>query len=124
MLSAAETVKIFQKVGDERSFPAGSIIFRSGEPGDVMYGILEGEVSLEIDDFVVETFRVGEVFGEGALIDPSGLRASTAIARTDCKLAALDRQRFMFAVQETPMFAINVMRSYAERLRAIKAQFY
>lgn len=124
MLSAADTVRIFQRVGDERSFPAGSIIFRLGEPGTEMFGILEGEVTLEIDDLVIETFRAGEVFGEGALIDPGGLRASTAIARKDCKLAALDRQRFIFAIQETPMFAINVMRSYAERLRAIKAQFF
>jgi CRP-like cAMP-binding protein len=87
-----------------------------------MFGILGGEVLLEIDNLVVETFREGDIFGEGALVHPEGLRATTAIAKTDCTLAVLDRQRFMFAVQETPMFAINVMRSYAERLRAIKAR--
>jgi CRP/FNR family transcriptional regulator, cyclic AMP receptor protein len=122
MLSAAETVKILQKQGNSRVYPANSIIFRAGEPGDEMFGILAGEVLLEINDLAVETFHAGDIFGEGALVDPNGLRATTAIAKTDCTLAVLDRQRFIFAVQETPMFAINVMRSYAERLRALKAR--
>jgi len=30
----------------------------------------------------------------------------------------IDRQRFLFLVQETPMFALQVMSSLGERLRA------
>ena len=36
----------------------------------------------------------------------------------DTKLAVIDRGRFLFLVQETPMFALQVMASIAKRLRA------
>jgi CRP-like cAMP-binding protein len=37
---------------------------------------------------------------------------------TDTKLAVIDRRMFLFLVQETPMFALQVMSNMAERLRA------
>jgi CRP-like cAMP-binding protein len=43
-------------------------------------------------------------------------RTYTAVAKTDCKVAFLDQRRFFFAVQETPMFALEVMKSYSERM--------
>ena len=42
------------------------------------------------------------------------------IYETDCKLAFLDRKHFLFAVQQTPMFALEVMRSYSDRHRRLK----
>ncbi|MFM8309662.1 MAG: cyclic nucleotide-binding protein, partial [Microcystis aeruginosa] len=48
---------------------------------------------------------------------------STAIAKTDCKLAYLNQPQFLFAVQETPMFAIKVLRSYSDRFRKLKKIF-
>jgi CRP-like cAMP-binding protein len=47
---------------------------------------------------------------------PSHLRCEVATAGT--KLAVIDRSRFLFLVQETPMFALQVMSSIAKRLRA------
>jgi CRP/FNR family cyclic AMP-dependent transcriptional regulator len=52
-----------------------------------------------------------------AIVDGSP-RSATAVAVTDTKLAVIDRHRFLFLVQETPMFALQVMSSLAERLRA------
>jgi CRP-like cAMP-binding protein len=120
-LEPATTVSIFQRQPDPKVLSAGQIIFEKGQPGDYMYGLLEGEVELVIDGNVVETIHAGDVFGEGALVHPDGLRASTAIAKTDCKLAYLDEQRLLFAIQETPLFAIQVMRSYSNRLRLLKS---
>ena len=57
-----------------------------------------------------------DVFGEMALIDNSP-RSLTAVAITDTTLATIDRHRFLFLVQETPTFAIDVMTVMAERLR-------
>ena len=120
MLSAAATVRFFQKDGEGIRYPAGTEIFRQGEIGELMYGILEGEVDLVVDGTVVETLQQDDIFGEGALVQASQMRASTAIARTDCVLASLDRRRFLFAVQETPMFALEVMQSFSSRLRRLK----
>jgi CRP/FNR family transcriptional regulator, cyclic AMP receptor protein len=123
MLEPARTVSIFQKEPKHLDFLAGDIIFEIGQSGSVMYGLIEGTVDLVIRDRVVETIQAGDVFGEGVLVQPSKLRASTAIARTPCTLACLDEKRFLFALQNTPMFAIEIIRSFSDRLRRLKHQF-
>jgi CRP/FNR family transcriptional regulator, cyclic AMP receptor protein len=120
MLAATDTIRIFQKQSDPQLITAGEVIYKEGQPGTVMYGILEGEVDLFVDNQVYETLKAGDVFGIRALIYETALRDSTAIAKTDGQLVYLDRERFYFAVQEIPMFALNVLRNYAERLRYLK----
>jgi CRP/FNR family transcriptional regulator, cyclic AMP receptor protein len=120
MLAATDTIRIFQKQSDPQLMTAGEVIYKEGQPGTVMYGILEGEVDLFVDNKLYETLKAGDVFGIRALIYENALRDSTAIAKTDGQLVYLDRERFYFAVQEIPMFALNVMRNYAERLRYLK----
>jgi CRP/FNR family cyclic AMP-dependent transcriptional regulator len=43
---------------------------------------------------------------------------ATAVARSDSVLAVLNRHRFLFLVQETPMFALSVMSAMADRFRS------
>ena len=52
-----------------------------------------------------------------AIIDSSP-RSGTVVAVTDTTLAVIDRDTFLFLVQQTPMFSLQVMSSMAERLRA------
>jgi CRP-like cAMP-binding protein len=122
-LGPAKTVELFQKQPSPDTYMAGQIVFSQGETGDLMYGIIEGEIEMRVDGKVVEIVKAGDVFGEGALVQPDRSRASTAIAKTDCKLASIDRERFLFAVQQTPMFALQVMKSYSDRLRRLKYMF-
>jgi len=121
MLDPAQTISIFQRQPEPKVFVAGQVIFEEGQPGDYMYGILEGEVNLSVHNKIIETIKAGDVFGAGALVGIKN-RTYTAIAKTDCKLAFLDEQRFLFAVQETPMFALLVMRSYSQRLSRLEHQ--
>ena len=120
MLEPAQVIEIFSKAPDIQTIPAGTVIFELDEVGDVMYGVIEGEVTLQVQGQVVETIRAGDVFGEGALVQIPPLRASTAVAKTDCRLAAVDASHFKFLVQETPLFALEVIRSLSTRLRAFK----
>lgn len=119
-LQPASTVQIFQRQLDLKTFAAGDIIFEAGQPGNYMYGLLTGEVEEFVDGVLKETIHSGDIFGVGALVHPDGVRVSTAIAKTDCQLAYIDQERFLYAIQETPMFAIQVMRSYSDRLRQFK----
>jgi len=107
---------IFKNADNIRSFSAGSIIFSEGDPRDVMYVILDGEVEVRIKDKQLEIIGPGSVFGEMALID-SKPRSATAKARSDCRLAPVDEKQFLFMVPETPFFALHIMRVLAERLR-------
>jgi CRP/FNR family cyclic AMP-dependent transcriptional regulator len=120
MLEPVTIVSLFQKQPNPLTFSAGEIIFEEGQAGDAMYGVIEGEVEMRVNGKIVETIEPGDVFGERALVQPDHIRASTAIAKTDCKLAFLDRERFLFAVQQTPLFALEVIRSYSNRLSRLK----
>ncbi|MBW4658793.1 MAG: Crp/Fnr family transcriptional regulator [Drouetiella hepatica Uher 2000/2452] len=118
-LGPAGKVAIFQRQSEPKVFSVGEVIFEDGQPGDYLYGVLEGAVDLAVDGKVLETIEMGGVFGAGALIHPEGIRVYSAIAKTDCKLAYMDESRMLFAIQETPMFALDVMRNYSERLRRL-----
>ena len=120
MLKPIETIKIFQKTGQIKSLTAGETIFQQGTKGNVVYGIIEGEVEMLVNDKVIETIKQGDIFGQGALLHSDHLRTSTAKAKTNCTLTTLDQEHFLFAVQETPLFALEVMRSYSDRFRRLK----
>ena len=107
---------VFHNAKSFKDVPAGSVIFEEGTSGAEMFGILEGEVELRLPNGMVRRLGPDDSFGEMAIVDGSP-RSGTAVAVTDAKLAVLDRQRFLFLVQETPMFALQVMSSIAERLR-------
>ncbi len=120
MLEPVKTIELFQKPPSPKSFSTGEVIFQAGERSDVVYGIISGEVEILVNAKVVETIQKGDVFGEGALLHLDHQRAATAIAKTDSLLVFLDREHFMFAVQQTPMFALEVMKSYSNRLRRLR----
>jgi len=95
---------------------AGETVFKQGDTGTAMYVVAEGEVEILSGLVLLETARPGSVVGEMALIDHAP-RSATAVAKTDCKLVAVDQRRFEFLVQQTPYFALEVMQLMAERLR-------
>jgi CRP/FNR family cyclic AMP-dependent transcriptional regulator len=98
------------------SFSAHDIIFSRGDPRTVMYVVQEGEVEIRLGGKVLEVVGADGVFGEMAMVDGQP-RTATAVARTDCKLVSIDQKRFLFLVQQTPYFALEVMRVLVERLR-------
>ena len=110
---------LFEHAGNVQEFQAGTTIFAEGTPGDVMYVVLDGEVEVRVRRELVEVVGPGEIVGEMALIDAIP-RSATTVARSDCRLALVDERRFLFLVQDTPFFALHVMRVLAERLRNVE----
>jgi CRP/FNR family transcriptional regulator, cyclic AMP receptor protein len=118
MSSPTSTLEIFQNHSEQLSFNTKQVIFAEGEPSNFMYGIVEGEVELISDGQIVERIGPGEVFGIDALLEEQP-RPYTAIAKTDCQLATLNEQHFLFATQELPTFALEVIKSYLTRLERL-----
>jgi CRP/FNR family cyclic AMP-dependent transcriptional regulator len=110
------TTRLFEHATDAKSVPAGTMLFREGETRDYMYAVLEGRIDLIVNGEHVETVEAGGIFGEMALIDKNR-RTGTAVARTDAKVVAIDEKRFLFLVQQTPNFALHLMRVLSDRLR-------
>jgi CRP/FNR family cyclic AMP-dependent transcriptional regulator len=110
------TINLFRNEKDTLTFSAGQTIFSKGDPGDVMYAVQDGEVEIYVGEHLIDTHGPGGIFGEMAIID-AGPRSATAVAKTDCTIVPITQQRFEFLVQQTPRFAVNVMKVMAERLR-------
>ena len=110
------TLDLFKGETVFKEFRTGEIIFKEGEPGDNMYVVMEGAVDIKVGEEKFIVAQPGDILGEMALIDSSA-RSATAVARTNCKLIAIDEKRFIFLIQQTPFFAIYVMRVLVERLR-------
>ncbi len=106
---------------DIRRCAPGETVFSEGEPGEVMYVVKEGEVDIRVRDRTVETVGPGGIIGEMALIDHQP-RSATAVARTECQLVPINEARFAFLVQETPFFALDVMRMMVRRLRKMDVE--
>lgn len=107
---------LFQRSQDVVTYAAGDTIFAKGDPGDRMFVITAGSVRVTDGERLIATLGPGELLGELALIDASP-RSADAVADTACALAPIDRPRFLFLVQQTPYFAVQVMQAMAERLR-------
>jgi CRP-like cAMP-binding protein len=107
---------LFSNPNETKTVGAGTVIFREGDPGAEMFGVVEGEVELRGSGGLVERLGPHEVFGEMALVDDSP-RSATAVAVTETTLATINHHRFLFLIHETPMFALEVMGVMAERLR-------
>jgi CRP/FNR family cyclic AMP-dependent transcriptional regulator len=102
-----------------QSFAAGSTIFSAGDPGSFMYIVKKGQVDILIKGKVVETLGPEQFFGEMALVEHT-VRSGTAVARTDCQLAPINESQFLFMVQKTPLFSLNIMKVMSGRLRRVE----
>ena len=107
---------LFYNATTFKDVPAGTVIFEVGASGTEMFGVVDGEVEVRLPNGAVRKLGPDDTFGEMAIIDSSP-RSGTAVAVADTKLAVIDRGKFLFLVQETPMFALQVMSSMAKRIR-------
>lgn len=110
------SVGLFRNATDFQTISAGTEIFKEGDPGDRMFAVRKGQIDILVHGKVVETVEEGGIFGEMALID-KGTRSASAVARTDSEIVPVDERRFTFLIQQTPQFALQVMKIVTERLR-------
>ena len=103
-------MRALAQTSEVRSVGAGGIIFRADDPGTSMFGVLEGTVRLswtnDNGQQGYEVIEAGNVFGAGALVMDGHRRLSTAQAEKDCRLIEMNREKFLFAVQEAPVVGL------------------
>lgn len=104
-----------------RTYSRGETIFEEGSPGQEMYVIASGAVKVTTTKRGRETLLArmgaGEFFGEMALVDAAP-RSGTATADEDgTRLVELDLDRFLYLVQQQPVFALTIMHTLCDRIR-------
>ncbi|MBY0578254.1 MAG: cyclic nucleotide-binding domain-containing protein [Burkholderiales bacterium] len=108
--------ELFRFETDLLEIPAGKSVFKKGDPGDKMYVLMKGDAVVMVGHVIVERVQPGALLGELALIDNSP-RTAAVLAVTDCSFLPIDVRRFRFLVEQTPNFALHVMKVMADRLR-------
>jgi CRP/FNR family cyclic AMP-dependent transcriptional regulator len=108
--------------GTNRRFDAGATVFREGDPGALVYAVVDGQVNLTVAtragrDVLVAVKRRGHSFGELAALDGRA-RSATATATRASVLAALDGAAFLQVLERRPPAAIELLRQLAAYLRS------
>jgi len=116
-ISALHTIQALASSLAVRLLHAQELLYQAGDPGDSIFCVLAGEMTLEWPDGGREIFLPGQVFGVGALVEHDHSRHGTARALRDSEVIEMNREEFLFALQETPMFALQLLASLEERLR-------
>lgn len=108
--------ELFRKNPKRVEIESGETLFREGDPGDVMYVLLEGAAAVTIGGVLFEELSPGSCVGEMSVVDGSP-RFGTVTAHTPCKFAVVNREHFRFLVQEVPDFSLEIMRILIKRLK-------
>jgi len=108
-----------------RSFSAGTVLFRDGEPADFAYLLQTGRVRLFKQVGAMErslrVVRAGDLFGESAL-RPGAMRRSTAVALDECTAIAVDHATFEDVLTMHPGIGSSVLQQLLGRLRDAEDQ--
>ncbi|HZY44095.1 MAG TPA: DUF1003 domain-containing protein [Anaerolineae bacterium] len=112
---------VLSKQVEARRFPAGSVIFKAGDPGNSMYVIRTGSVEISLIDedterVVLAVFSDSDFFGELSLLDEEP-RSSTAIALKDTDAVLIDREDLRLLFSQKPHAALDMLSVIGKRLR-------
>jgi len=118
-LSPAD-LKQVASIAEEELFTDGDIIAQQGEPGDALFVIVSGEVSVMLmkDGHNVEAVRrrEGEYVGEMSIINREP-RMATLIASGDVRALCIDQKSFEGLIRERPEVSLAVIRVLSKRLQ-------
>lgn len=113
---SGEELHFIAGITEQHSMAKGQTLFHAGDPGDAMYLILHGSVSIQLSD--QEIVRIGrrECFGEMAVIDNLP-RSADAVAAEDTELLRIDAQSFDELLQEKHQIVKGIFKVLSSRLR-------
>ena len=102
----------------EEQLESDSIIFEENDPGNCMYIILSGKISIRKGGQELAVLKENEVFGELSLLDNEP-RSASAIAKTDCMLYKIDHEPFYELLDTRPEIARGFIKILCNRLRQL-----
>jgi CRP-like cAMP-binding protein len=102
---------LLQMVGESMNleWKVGSTIFEPGEPGDALFMILSGEVSISDGSHEVVHPSKGDFFGEMSLL-MNVTHTKTARAVTNCEILVIPKDAFNEILAKNPPLAEHFQR--------------
>jgi CRP/FNR family cyclic AMP-dependent transcriptional regulator len=120
MLTADELAALAERV-DEADEAQGTTLFHTGDPGDALYVVLEGEVEIFLKNatgerIVLERLVAGDFFGEISLLD-GGPRTAAALVTRRLHALVIDRGDLEQFLSACPTAALDLMAAMGKRMR-------
>jgi CRP/FNR family cyclic AMP-dependent transcriptional regulator len=105
-----------------RHYPAKSVIIYAGDKPDVLYYIIDGSVSVLIEDsdgheIVLAYLNKGDFFGEMGLFSEEHNRSAWVRTRTACEVAEISYNKFRQLYADHPDIVFAMATQMAARLR-------
>ena len=126
-LTVGELASVATVTEEKRAEP-GETVIKEGEPGSVMYLVLDGEVAVikalsESSDQEIELARInsGDYFGEMALFE-NAPNSATIRAVKASHFMTINKIEFMEIVMEYPNIALHICEGFCKRIRALHAK--
>jgi CRP/FNR family transcriptional regulator, cyclic AMP receptor protein len=115
-----------------QEFPAGTVLFREGERGNVMYVVQAGEIELRRQvgatgagsaaiERVIAVVPPGQFFGEMAILKDRP-RSATAVVRYDARLLVIGATTFEAMLRARPEIALRIIHTLTERIEGANQQ--
>lgn len=121
-VSPPAAIERFLEHCHRRQYPAKSLIIYAGDKPDVLYYIVDGSVTVLIEDengreIVLAYLNAGDFFGEMGLFGQNDNRSAFVRAKTKCELAEISYNRFRQLSEKDPEVMFELASQMALRLR-------
>ena len=125
VLNAIPNVENFLRHCQRQDYKSKSVILREGDDSDYLYLILDGSVSVMVEDeadkdhkMVVAYLNPGDFFGEmGLFAKEHGGRSAMIVSKTQCEVAAISYEKFHQIRSQFPDILFGIANQMSERLR-------
>lgn len=133
-----KSIRLFEDLTDEQlshlssscqshHFQAEANIFKEGDPGDGIYLIAEGQVSITVkmpsqQTCLLATIEPGDFFGEMAVLD-QGPRSASVTALKPTEVVFIPRQVILDLFHESSEFALRLFNETSARLREFNRKY-
>ena len=125
VVNTLPNVENFLRHCQRKDYKSKSVVLQQGELSDTLYLILDGSVSVMVEDesepghmLVVAYLNPGDFVGEMGLFDDEPqVRSAMVVAKTQCEVAEISYERFHQIRGQFPDILYAVSRQLGSRLR-------
>ena len=115
-----DQLRVLANVCEERMFHEDTVVYSAGDPGGILYVVVNGRVGLEQEKRTgsarLATIDAYSYFGEQNLFDNSP-RTTSAVAIQDTLTLQLRREPLIVLARQHPDLSLELINVLSERLR-------
>jgi len=101
----------------KQGYEEGHVVFEEGAPGDSMFYILAGAVTLRRGGQVLGVMKTGEYFGEMAMLLKSSRSASAVVSESGTELVTISSANMDAVLRQNPKVVLSLLEEMAKRLK-------